>query len=188
MPGTDNDKKKARDARYRAAHREQINAYSAAYYAANREKVNARGAAYYADNQERIAERHKVYRAAHRAREKARAATYYAAHREQKKTYGAAYHKQNPDVVRLKNARRKAANLAAPRNDLTVSQWQIIKAHYGHRCVYCDRQMQRLTMDHIVPLSKGGSHTVSNVVPACKSCNSRKLNGPPLKPVQPLLF
>ncbi len=43
-------------------------------------------------------------------------------------------------------------------------------------CHYCgDRFPPReLTMDHVVPLSRGGRTTKSNVVPSCKECNSRK--------------
>jgi hypothetical protein len=84
--------------------------------------------------------------------------------------------------------RRRAQKLGAPRNDLTRAEWEEIKAHYGYRCVYCDRQMQRLEQDHITPLSKGGSHTKQNVVPCCRSCNSKKHAGPVLTPVQPLLL
>jgi 5-methylcytosine-specific restriction endonuclease McrA len=88
----------------------------------------------------------------------------------------------------ISKQRRRARKAGSPRNDLTMAQWRAIKAHYGHRCVYCGQPSQRVTQDHITPLSKGGAHTVSNVVPACQSCNSRKHVGPPLCPVQPLLF
>lgn len=44
------------------------------------------------------------------------------------------------------------------------------------------------TTAHLVPLAKGGTHTFSNVVPACQSCNSKKGTGAPLVPVQPLLL
>ncbi|MGH2534073.1 MAG: HNH endonuclease [Thermomicrobiales bacterium] len=46
------------------------------------------------------------------------------------------------------------------------------EAHH-HRCAYCGVD-GKLTMDHGVSLSKGGRHTISNIVPACQSCNSRK--------------
>src|SRR6266568_3432226 len=99
-----------------------------------------------------------------------------------------AYQREHPDVARGASKRRRARLLHAPVNDFTEPQWQAMKAHYGHRCVYCGRKMQRLTQDHILPLSKGGSHTQSNIVPACQRCNSRKHVGPPLRPVQPLLL
>ena len=44
------------------------------------------------------------------------------------------------------------------------------------RCYYCRRNMdpRELTMDHIVPLVRGGRSTKGNVVPVCKECNTRK--------------
>ena len=43
-------------------------------------------------------------------------------------------------------------------------------------CYYCHRKVGRenLTMDHIVPLSRGGKSKKGNVVPACKECNNKK--------------
>ncbi|MFP3928872.1 MAG: HNH endonuclease [Desulfobacteraceae bacterium] len=43
-------------------------------------------------------------------------------------------------------------------------------------CYYCGRRVGRanLTMDHIVPLARGGRSTRGNTVPACKECNTRK--------------
>ncbi len=43
----------------------------------------------------------------------------------------------------------------------------------GHRCVACG-SLDNLTLDHIVPISKGGSDTEDNLQTLCKSCNSRK--------------
>ena len=57
---------------------------------------------------------------------------------------------------------------------LTRTEWMEIKDHFGHRCAYCNRTMERLEMDHVIPLSKGGVHTASNIVPACRKCNARK--------------
>jgi 5-methylcytosine-specific restriction enzyme A len=43
-------------------------------------------------------------------------------------------------------------------------------------CYYCRRQFspRDLTMDHIVPMSRGGKTTRGNVVPVCKECNNKK--------------
>jgi len=46
------------------------------------------------------------------------------------------------------------------------------------RCHYCGREVgaRRLTLDHVVPLIRGGTSVRGNVVPACKDCNSAKLS------------
>ena len=82
---------------------------------------------------------------------------------------------------------RRARKKNAPINDFTAAQWNLVKAHYNHRCIYCNKKPKRLTMDHITPLSKGGNHTMANIVPACLACNCRKQAGPVPFPVQPLL-
>ncbi len=70
-----------------------------------------------------------------------------------------------------------------PGDDLTFEQWQEILEKYGHRCAYCGAPDAK-TMDHVVSIKAGGLHTASNVVPACKSCNSSKQakRWVPLKP------
>jgi 5-methylcytosine-specific restriction endonuclease McrA len=47
-------------------------------------------------------------------------------------------------------------------------------ARDGHRCQYCSRPAENL--DHVVPRSRGGSHSWENVVAACRACNARKEN------------
>jgi hypothetical protein len=70
---------------------------------------------------------------------------------------------------------------------LTPAHWDMIKAHYHGRCVYCGKSSRSLTKDHVTPRAARGPTTMSNIVPACQSCNSRKRDGLPLIPVQPLL-
>ena len=85
------------------------------------------------------------------------------------------------------NQRRRARLKNAPVNDHTAAQWLAIKVIYRWSCVYCGKKTAALTQDHIIPLSKGGSHTMENIVPACAHCNSKKGVGKPLIPVQPVL-
>jgi 5-methylcytosine-specific restriction endonuclease McrA len=49
-------------------------------------------------------------------------------------------------------------------------------ARDGWRCVYCGSSSGRLTLDHVVPRSKGGESIWENVVTACAPCNHRKGN------------
>jgi 5-methylcytosine-specific restriction endonuclease McrA len=93
-----------------------------------------------------------------------------------------------PELARARRNRWRARQRQAPVNDLTAAQWREIKAAYNFQCAFCGKTSQRLTQDHLTSLSKGGSHTVMNVVPACQSRNSRKSAGPVLVPVQPLLL
>jgi 5-methylcytosine-specific restriction endonuclease McrA len=77
-------------------------------------------------------------------------------------------------TYKAKQARRRERKRNAPINDFTTKQWQEMKAQYEYRCAYCGKRPERLTQDHVIPLLKGGSHTASNIVPACQPCNSRK--------------
>ena len=47
-------------------------------------------------------------------------------------------------------------------------------ARDGWRCVYCGTSSDRLTLDHVVPRSRGGDSVWENVVTACAPCNLRK--------------
>ena len=59
--------------------------------------------------------------------------------------------------------------------DLRQTQWWKQQLARG-ACYYCGKPFRpsELTMDHVVPLSRGGKTTKGNVVPACKSCNTQK--------------
>ncbi|HUV50172.1 MAG TPA: HNH endonuclease [Anaerolineae bacterium] len=72
------------------------------------------------------------------------------------------------DEADIKKERRKA-------RELRVSQWWKRRCAKGI-CYYCDRAVspKELTMDHIVPIGRGGRSTKSNVVPSCKGCNNKK--------------
>jgi len=58
---------------------------------------------------------------------------------------------------------------------LKRSEWWLRRVNQGV-CYYCKREVGReqLTMDHVVPLSRGGKSKKGNIVPACKECNSKK--------------
>ena len=59
--------------------------------------------------------------------------------------------------------------------ELRASQWWKRRCAKG-RCHWCNRPTPagELTMDHIVPISRGGKSTKGNLVPACKTCNTQK--------------
>ena len=59
--------------------------------------------------------------------------------------------------------------------ELRRSQWWKNRVGQG-TCHYCGRRFPpaELTMDHIVPIARGGRSTRSNVVPCCRECNASK--------------
>lgn len=61
--------------------------------------------------------------------------------------------------------------------DYTHQQWKETVMFFGGECAYCGATMrkgERLTRDHLVPVSEGGQTTQDNIVPACSRCNSSK--------------
>lgn len=56
---------------------------------------------------------------------------------------------------------------------ISTADWSRLVERYGSRCAYCS-QLRPLTVDHVIPLSRGGRHTIGNVLPACRPCNSAK--------------
>jgi 5-methylcytosine-specific restriction endonuclease McrA len=74
----------------------------------------------------------------------------------------------DPDDTAIKKERHKA-------RELRESQWWKRRLAKGV-CHYCGRKTapRSLTMDHVVPIARGGRSTKGNVVPACKECNNKK--------------
>lgn len=56
---------------------------------------------------------------------------------------------------------------------LTLPEWIQIQTDHGHRCATCGAQ-RKLEIDHIIPVSRGGTSTAENIQPLCRSCNASK--------------
>lgn len=80
---------------------------------------------------------------------------------------------------------RRKARLRNANIGLTAEQWNDILNAHNHTCAYCMEPFTTqnpATMDHVIPISKGGLHVPHNVVPACRHCNSRKHDSLKWKP------
>jgi 5-methylcytosine-specific restriction endonuclease McrA len=76
---------------------------------------------------------------------------------------------------RARAARRRKRRLAGVANDLTAAQWAALQAAWGG-CAYCGATDRALQRDCVLPVSRGGRYTLTNVVPACLRCNTSKCN------------
>ena len=83
-----------------------------------------------------------------------------------------------PSVIRLLRYVRVPYRRRVPLNRRAVF------ARDEHTCQYCGSPAENL--DHVLPRSRGGTHTWENVVAACRRCNLRKGNRTPLEADMPL--
>lgn len=65
-----------------------------------------------------------------------------------------------------------------------VNRREVLKRD-NHSCQYCGSN-KHLTLDHVIPVSKGGQHKWDNVVTACEPCNQRKRDRTPIEANMPL--
>ena len=72
-------------------------------------------------------------------------------------------------------ARRRKRRMARVSHDLTEAQWLALMEAWGG-CAYCGGDGAALQKDTMLPVSRGGRYTATNVVPACGSCNASKCN------------
>jgi 5-methylcytosine-specific restriction endonuclease McrA len=77
---------------------------------------------------------------------------------------------QRPHVIRL------VTYVRVPRTFQRKISRRALFARDGWRCVYCGTTAGRLTLDHVVPRSRGGDSVWENVVTSCAPCNLRKGN------------
>lgn len=73
-------------------------------------------------------------------------------------------------------ARKRKRRMDGIEHDLSPVQWAALQEAWGGGCAYCGASDSSLQRDCILPLSRGGRYTLTNIVPACRSCNASKCN------------
>lgn len=156
-----------------------------------RERDRDRGHRYRQDAREQEIERHRRYRERNKDKIREAARRYRAANAqklqerqrrwqelnpEKKREYSRRWYKRNTEqaceCARRNNSARRAAHRRAL-VPLTSDQKRHRYALFENRCAYCG-SVDRLTVDHVVPLSAGGLDEITNIVPACFGCNRSK--------------
>lgn len=138
------DRKRESDKRYRQKHPEGVKARKRAYATSNRERLNDLSAEWRKTNRDRRNEIVRAYRARH------------------------------PESYRVTHQRYQARKWAAE-GSCTRAEWEAILERYAPNgcCPACGQQVA-LTMDHVIPLSLGGTNDISNLQPLCNRCNAVK--------------
>ena len=165
---------------YRAANHQKVLDSLAAYRRNNPEKVKSLNQKFRKENPNYAKDYYKNYRESELLRSKMRywKDTSKEAARKKKARQSSPevfrernkkYAQSNPEMIRAK-AQRRRANIAKNKT-FSISKKELLFM-YSANCFYCSNKAQ--TLDHVVPISRGGSHGVGNLVPACNHCNFSK--------------
>lgn len=179
------EQKAAYDQKYRANTTERRAAQHKQWVSENRERhnfLNRKNAPKY---KEKMKETVRNWYLNNRERVKETSAKWREANRDLLRKRARERYHANHDQYLAKNRRRRDLVRGAKICDFTGAQWTFVKEAYSHRCAYCGNHSERLTIDHVIPISKGGDHTLSNIVPACRKCNYAKSNKTNWKPNAP---
>lgn len=156
------------------------------YKTENREKVLAQKKKYYTENREvelkKMAERHKnkaeeerEYRRKNKEKLKVASAAWALLNRERKNLTLRIWRANNPEKRRAQKSNRRARERGSG-GRVTAQEWKDLKEKYSYTCLCCMKCEPeiKLTQDHILPVVLGGRHSIDNIQPLCRSCNSRK--------------
>ena len=152
---------KVRDRKYYEGHKDQAKKY----YQENKEKLNNRSLLYrilHPDYNKKWRDANPDYSIRYRETTKARVKRWIT---------------KNPKKFLEKLERRYAREKNAVGN-ITAKEWRELKKRHNYTCLCCKRKEPeiKLTLDHVIPLSKGGTNTIDNAQPLCDTCNKRKGN------------
>jgi len=95
--------------------------------------------------------------------------------RERRKERDKIWKENNPEKHRINNANAERIRRHRLRNvgDFTIKEWKEIKEKYDYTCQICGEKEPNieLTIDHIVPICRGGKNIMENIQPLCRYCN-----------------
>jgi len=113
---------------------------------------------------------------ANRERVRAYAREHQAQYRAEHPEHAAAWWAANPVKHRLYQAQRRARKTANGEYSVTERDIRRLLLRWNNCCAYCGNKPDGapLHLDHIVPLKRGGQHSIGNLIPACQRCNTSK--------------
>jgi 5-methylcytosine-specific restriction endonuclease McrA len=168
---------KAKKKKYIEAHKEHYQELQRAHQKAYPEKYEAADLKYRQTHRELVNTRARERRQKDLEHYREIGRNSYARHADERRKYSLEYYKIHPEKSVEATNRRGARKLASGGSH-TEEEWQSLKAFYDLRCLCCGKQEPeiRLTRDHVIPLTKGGTDSIFNVQRLCARCNSKKNN------------
>lgn len=97
---------------------------------------------------------------------------WHEANKEKNAIRAKKYQETHKDVIAKMHHDRRA-RIIGNGGTHTDEEWRALCNKYGNKCLCCKKET-KLTRDHIVPLSKGGTNDISNIQPLCLKCNMKK--------------
>lgn len=174
---TQAEKKKLRDAAYYRAHREQIKAHAKEYARLNCEANRKRARNWYSENRDAALARILARQRLKRDEILAYKAEYRQKNRELLREKQRQYTIDHPEQLLNASAVRRARKRNGTVNSRGIRKWmEQVKSGRSFICYYCQERIsvKHIHFDHIVPLSKGGKHCLSNLCASCDECNLNK--------------
>lgn len=179
---------KVRSKEWQENNREYARAKEREYVSNNRDAVRERKRRWELENRDRINQRKRDYRKENAEHIKQRMRDWRAGNVEKARAYWNKWAVANPEKRRAKDLKWQAANRdkvnaidhrrrsrqKASGGSYTAAEWSALVNHYGNKCLCCGRDDLPLTVDHVIPIAKGGRSDINNLQPLCKACNSRK--------------
>lgn len=169
-------KDNARSKVYRLAHPEKMKALYKAYKIAHKEEITGRRKVYYLANRKKIIEKNRTYRLAGGDSDK----KYRLAHKKKIADNQRAYRREHPEKGRRHDRKRRALKQGNKHEPYTGNY---VFKRDGWICQLCGRKINKRlkypnplspSIDHIVPLSKGGDDSPANVQATHLRCNVGK--------------
>lgn len=174
-------KKLAYQRAYYEKNRATVLEYQKRYAADHPTKIKASGKAYREKNKKFLDERGAEYRKNHRDAAVARSKKWIRDHPERARDTRAAWRKSNPGAMRKYQERYMATKATCLDEPFSLTDVTDYLKRQNNRCYWCCVALgKNYHVDHIIPLSKGGSNGASNVRPACGPCNLTKHNKNPM--------
>lgn len=163
----------ARISRWRSASAEHVKAYRKRYHSENRGRILAKKKADYAADPEKFRQwcRRWYRKNKHRNSER------YARHADKKRAARRAWLRSHRAEHRAHQAARHRLRVSRCADPAAVTEfYRFVATAPRLRCWWCKRVTAkgRRHVDHIVPLSRGGSHSRDNLCCSCARCNLRK--------------